>query len=132
MKHIIDTTAITVFAVGIIAIPSINIKQAIAIGCDTYERVTGDFGNCNGGSTEYARQLWRERYVVCLEQQLSQAIVFYNSNSNVQLYYDGWNQGAGEELDLEELSFQNETVPPVSISKSQSSAYRRNLDLCDR
>lgn len=131
MKYIVSISSAALLSLGIISSPLIETEQAIAIGCDTYERVTGDFGNCKGGSTQYARQLWMEKYVVCLQQQLSQEVTLYNQNSNVQVYYDDWNQGSGEKLDLNQISFENETLPTMSMPQSQLSAYQSNLELCN-
>lgn len=129
MKYVVNISTIALVTMSLVSLTGIKTEQAIAIGCDTYERVTGDFGNCNGGSTQYARQLWLERYVVCLEQQLTREIAIYNTK--VEPYYAEWNPESNEGLEIDQISFQNETVPPLSLSQSQSSAYRRNKDLCN-
>ncbi|MEM7591258.1 MAG: hypothetical protein AAF383_07030 [Cyanobacteria bacterium P01_A01_bin.83] len=129
MKYIASISTATLLAIGIVTVPYIKAEQAIAIGCDTYERVRGTITNCTSGTTEYGRELWLERYVVCLEQQLSTEIAVYYDKRGT--YYAEWDQGTEAGMTIDNVAFQDEIVPPLTVNQNQSKAYRRNKDLCN-
>ncbi|MGB5637239.1 MAG: hypothetical protein WBM44_24755 [Waterburya sp.] len=116
--------------IGIITLPSNVAKRTLAIGCDTYERIRGEIGgSCTGGTTEYSRELWLERYRVCLDQQLSREISLYDNK--VETSYTEWNKDSEPDIKLDKISLEDKNTPPLSISQMQSSTYRANNDLCN-
>ena len=74
MEYLTNIPSIVLLTLSIIALPSNKAKKALAVGCDTYYRITGQIAGCTEASTENARELWLERYSTCLEIQLSQEI----------------------------------------------------------
>ncbi|MEM7758531.1 MAG: hypothetical protein AAF298_10455 [Cyanobacteria bacterium P01_A01_bin.40] len=129
MKCVANISSILLLTIGIITFPLNVVEPAIAIGCDTYERIRAELGSCTGGTTEYSRELWLERYVVCLEQQLAREVTIYDRKIGAS--YAEWNQDSATGIDLDRVSLQEEAVPPLTVSQSQSAAYRRNKDLCN-
>ena len=103
-------------------------KKVLAIGCDTYYRVTGQIAGCTDISTEKAQEAWLEKYSVCIEQQLLEAITVYQGK--LKTYYAQWESEDSESnLDFDRLS----TPDTESLSRSISSTtYRGDADFCDR
>ena len=115
---------------SLITLSSSKVKTVLAIGCDTYYRVTGQIAGCNDVSTEDAREAWLEKYKVCLQQQLSREISIYDSK--LQTYYAENDQDAESNIQFNDISPQEQNIPSLSFSQSQSSSYRGNADFCDQ
>ncbi|MGF1590696.1 MAG: hypothetical protein ACFCU7_15930 [Pleurocapsa sp.] len=113
-----------------ITLPSGEAKKALAIGCDTYYRVTGQIAGCSDISTEFTREVWLERYGVCLQQQLLQEISIYNDQ--LETDYAEWNKDSEQNVNFHNISLQDKNTPPLSLSKTQSATYQRNADFCNR
>ena len=126
MKHLTDLRVI-LLAISAIALPS-NQTTAVAIGCDTYYRVTGQIGGCSDASTEDARELWLQKYSFCLEQQLFREISIYKSK--VEIYYAELDK-AGSNLRFEDITLKDEDIPSLSLLQSQYTTYRGNADFCN-
>lgn len=103
--------------------------EAFGIGCDTYERIRGEIGSCTGGTTEYGRELWLERYRVCLQQQLSREIAIHNRQT--QASYIEWDKNNQPDMKLENIRLLDENQQPINVSKIQSRSYQANTDLCN-
>lgn len=129
MKYFTNISSVILVTVGIITLSRGEMKKAVAVGCDTYARITGDIGRCTGGSTEYSRERWLERYSVCLRQQLSREIDVYDDK--VAAYYAEWNADSEKNRDLETITFRDKNIQPISISQMESSTYRANAELCN-
>lgn len=129
MKYFINASSILLITVTCITLPSNESKQALAIGCDTYERVRGEIGSCTGGTTEYSRELWLEEYRVCLEQQLSREIAIYDNK--VEAAYAEWDRDSEKDMKLDNISLEDKNIQPLPISEMQSTTYRANSDLCN-
>ncbi|HEY9769080.1 MAG TPA: hypothetical protein V6C71_11395 [Coleofasciculaceae cyanobacterium] len=121
MKYAANLSSIIFVTFGIIAFPLNETKRALAIGCDTYYRVTGQIAGCSDLSTEFAREVWLERYSVCLQQQLSREISIYNNQ--LETYYTKWNKDAEQNITLNNISFQEQNTSPLSLSQTQSATY---------
>lgn len=123
---------LNLLGVGLItlaAISAIDKQKVLAIGCDTYYRVTGQIAGCTDISTEKAQEAWLEKYSVCIEQQLLEAITVYQGK--LKTYYARWESESESDLDLD---FDRFSFPDLdSLSRSISSTtYRGNADFCDR
>ena len=131
MKYLKGISSIMLWTIGIVVLPSNEVvKKALAIGCDTYYRVTGQIGGCTDASTEDARELWLERYSVCLQQQLSREISIHKSK--VDIYYAELDKDPQQNIRFEEIVLQDEEIAPFSVTDTQSTTYRGNADFCDR
>jgi|GEM_PF-3629631 len=101
-------------------------QKALAIGCDTYYRVTGQIAGCTDVSTENAQDAWLEKYSICLQLQLTEAMEIYKGK--LSTYYAEW-----DSEDLERNSFDNSFFSELDTSSpSLSTTYRGNTDFCDR
>lgn len=129
MKYLVHISSIALVTIGTITLPANKSQQALAIGCDTYERIRGEIGSCTGGTTEYSRELWLERYSVCLQQQLSQEIAVYNRETEAA--YVEWDKNNQPDVKLENIRLLDDNPQPLSMSKIQSTSYRANTDLCN-
>ncbi|MEL6928385.1 MAG: hypothetical protein AAFO95_07110 [Cyanobacteria bacterium J06600_6] len=100
--------------------------KVLAIGCDTYYRVTGQIAGCTDISTEKAREAWIQKYSVCLERQLNKEIVLYRGK--LQTYYaEGQPEDGQQDWEFDRPSFSNIDRDDLSIS---STTYRGNADFC--
>jgi len=129
MRHYTKIIGVMLVTIGIITFPSKETQEVSAIGCDTYERIRGEIGSCTGGTTEYSRELWVERYRVCLKEQLSREIALYDSK--VEASYAEWDRNSEQDMNLENISLQDENIQPLAISQMKSSTLRANNDLCN-
>ena len=103
-----------------------NSKKVLAIGCDTYYRVTGQIAGCTDISTEKAQELWLEKYSVCLEQQLIEEISIYRSE--LKIYHAQWNsKNSNPYLEFNDISFSDLDIP-----SSLSTTIDREAEFCDR
>lgn len=103
-----------------------NSQKVLAIGCDTYYRVTGQIAGCTDISTEKAQELWLEKYSVCLEQQLIKEISIYTSQ--LKIYHVQWNlKNSNPYLEFNDISFSDLDIPP-----SLSTTIDREAEFCDR
>ena len=121
---------LNLLGVGLItlaAISAIDKQKVLAIGCDTYYRVTGQIAGCTDISTEKAQEAWLEKYSVCIEQQLLEAITVYQGK--LKTYYARWESESDLDLDFDRFSFPDLDSLSRSIS---STTYRGNADFCDR
>ena len=132
MKYLASISSI-VMVIGIVALPLGKVKNAFAVGCDTYQRISGDIGICKGGTTEYSRQRYIERYSICLQQQLSREIAFYDNN--IENYYAEWNKDSPPDRDLETITFKDKNIEPISGNDMQIDemqlSNQANADLCN-
>ena len=129
MKYLISVTSTVLVAIGIITLPSQEAKKALAVGCDTYERIRGEIGPCTDGTTEYSRELWLERYRVCLDEQLAREISLYDNK--VEASYSEWDRSSETVLNLDNISVSDSNPQDLSIPQMRSTTYRSNNDLCN-
>jgi|GEM_PF-5443711 len=112
MRHYTKILGVMLVTIGIITFPSKETQ-----------------GSCTGGTTEYSRELWVERYRVCLKEQLSREIALYDSK--VEASYAEWDRNSEQDMNLENISLQDENIQPLAISQMKSSTLRANNDLCN-
>lgn len=130
MKYLlIHISSVALVTIGTIALPTNISHQALAIGCDTYERIRGEIGSCTGGTTNYNRELWLERYSVCLKQQLSTEIATYNNQTEAS--YVEWDKNNKPDMNLENIALLDQNTEPLAISQMQSTTNPANDDLCN-
>ena len=122
--------SIICMTIGIDVLLANEFRQTLAIGCDTYYRVTGQISGCSDVSTEDARELWIERYSNCLEIVVSQEIFIYKNKMTT--YYAKQNENPQQNLVLDSSSFlENKNTLPLTISLRKSSNYQGNATFCD-
>ena len=129
MKYLANISKIVLTTISIIILPTNEAKNALAIGCDTYYRVTGQIAGCSDVSTENARELWLERYSFCLQQQLSREISIYKSKA--EIYYAKLDKNSSSNIRFEDITLQDEDIAPLSLSQNQGTTYRGNADFCN-
>ncbi|MDJ0573284.1 MAG: hypothetical protein QNJ53_30205 [Pleurocapsa sp. MO_192.B19] len=116
-------------AASAIAFSAIKEAKVLAVGCDTYYRVTGQISGCSSWSTEDARNIWLEKYSACLEQQLSIAIADYNQK--LPDYYAQWQEdGSTPNIKLDDISLQDLDKPSLSLSEAATTTYSGSADFC--
>jgi hypothetical protein len=129
MEYLTNIPSILLLTFSIIALPSSTAKKTLAIGCDTYYRITGQIAGCTEASTENARELWIQRYSVCLQQQLSREISVYKGK--LEIYYAQWEEkDSNQNIKLDDISLQNSNTSSFSLSETKSTTYRGNADFC--
>ena len=126
MKYYCNLLSFGLVTVGTVMLLTTSTK-VLAIGCDTYYRVTGQIAGCTDVSTEKAQELWLEKYSVCLEQQLIREISVYRSQ--LRTYYAQWNsEDSNRYLEFNDISFSDlDTSPSLSTT-----TYKGNAEFCDR
>ena len=124
-----DLLSLILIAINTVSFSLVKEKRVLAIGCDTYYRVTGQIGGCSDVSTEDARDLWIQRYSVCLQQQLSREISIYQGK--VDIYYAELDKNPQQNIRFEDIVLQDEDIAPISVSQTQSTTYRGNADFCE-
>lgn len=125
MKYCLNLLGIGLITVTTILIA--NETKVLAIGCDTYYRVTGEIAGCTDVSTEKARETWLEKYSICIEQQLAEEITIYKGK--LQTYYAEWeSEDSDLDLDFDRISLSDTDTSSRSI---YSTTYRGNAD-CNR
>ena len=130
MKHSTFINSVIFITFSIIALPLSGAKKALAIGCDTYYRVTGQIAGCSDTSTEKAEEQWRERYSICLEIQLSQEISIYRNK--MATYYAQQNRNFEQNVALNNLSSpEDKNTSSLSVSLRQSASYSGDADFCN-
>ena len=129
MKYLTNIFSIMTVAIVTITLPSNKTKRALAIGCDTYYRVTGQIGGCSDVSTENARELWLKRYSACLKIQLAEEISIYKSKA--EIYYAELDKNTEQNIRFEDIVLKDEDIPSLSLSQSQWATYSGNADFCE-
>ena len=126
MRYCCNLLSFGLVTVGTVMLLTTSTK-VLAIGCDTYYRVTGQIAGCTDVSTEKAQELWLEKYSVCLEQQLIREISVYRSQ--LRTYYAQWNsEDSNRYLEFNDISFSDlDTSPSLSTT-----TYKGNAEFCDR
>ena len=127
MEYLTNISSIVLLSFSMIALPSSTAKKTLAIGCDTYYRITGQIAGCTEASTENARELWLERYSTCLEIQLSREISIYKNR--ITTYYAEDRENSQPNL-ASDMSLEDNPTS-FSISSRQGATYRGDADLCD-
>ena len=128
MKIRASISRILLITIGIVALPSDEAEKVLAIGCDTYYRVTGQIAGCSDLSTENANE-WLEKYSFCLQQQLSREISIYKSKA--EIYYAELDKNSSSNIRFEDITLQDEDIAPLSLSQNQAATYRGNADFCN-
>lgn len=131
MKYSSHVISLILLSIGILAFPGIKTEKAEAIGCDTYYRVSGNISGCSDISTDYARNLWIEKYSACLEQQLLTAIIDYNRK--LPNYYAQWqkNKGLEPDMEFEDISSKYLDSSFLNLSERRSRIYKGLSDFCE-
>ncbi|MEL6494131.1 MAG: hypothetical protein AAFQ41_03280 [Cyanobacteria bacterium J06623_7] len=97
------------------------------IGCETYYRVTGQIAGCTDISTEKARELWLEKYRICIELGLTSSISAYQSQLKPNLArWDAAN--SDNDLELDDISLSD--LDTSSLALSGTTTYTENRDFC--
>ena len=130
MEYLTNIPSIVLLTLSIIALPSNKAKKALAVGCDTYYRITGQIAGCTEASTENARELWLERYSTCLEIQLSQEISIYKNK--ITTYYAEGRENSEPNLAFDTLTLEDNHTSSFPILLKRSVGYRGNADFCNR
>ena len=131
MKYSSRVISLILISIGMFAFPEIKTEKALAIGCDTYYRVSGNISGCSDISTDYARNLWIEKYSACLEQQLLTAII--DHNSKLPNYFAQWQKNKGLEPDMkfEDISSKYLDSSFLNLSERRSRIYKGLSDFCE-
>ena len=126
MRYCFNLLSFSLITVGTVVLLTTN-KKVLAIGCDTYYRVTGQIAGCTDVSTEKAQELWLEKYSICLEQQLAKEISLYKSQ--LRTYHAQWDlEDSNSYLEFGNVSFSDlDTSPSLSTT-----TYRGNAEFCNR
>ncbi|MEM6611029.1 MAG: hypothetical protein AAF652_02030 [Cyanobacteria bacterium P01_C01_bin.72] len=128
MKNYFSLFSPTLVAINTAVFTLADIPQVSAIGCDTYYRVTGEIAGCTDISTEKAREVWLEKYNICLEQQLTEEISLYESQSRT--YFSNWQyEGSEQDFTSGDTSWQDLEISSPSLS---TETYQGNDDFCER
>ena len=128
MRYCFNLLSISLIAVGMAISLATDKTKVLAIGCDTYYRVTGQIAGCTDVSTEKAQEAWVQKYSICLEQQLAKEISIYQGK--LRTYYAEWeSEGSERDLEYDRVSLPDIDTSSLSIS---STTYRGNADFCDR
>ena len=128
MKIRASISRILLITIGIVALPSDEAEKVLAIGCDTYYRVTGQIAGCSDLSTENANE-WLEKYSFCLQQQLSREISIYKSKA--EIYYAELDKNSSSNIRFEDITLQDEAIAPLSLSQNRATTYLGNADFCN-
>lgn len=126
MKYSSKRLGIILLAVGVVNLV-LDGEKTVAIGCDTYYRITGAIAGCSDISTEDARELWLEKYNICLQRQLSTEISIYKSKAKI--YYAELDRNPEQNINFENIVLSDEDIATVSLA--QSSATYQEADFCD-
>ena len=127
MKYSSHLISFILIAIGVLAFPVIEAKKVLPLGCETLYRTGGNNTNCSDISTEYARNLWIEKYSICLEQHLSRAIASYNRK--LPNYYAQWRKQEGLAL-TQDVKLEDVWSKHIDLSETKSRKYKGSVDFC--
>jgi hypothetical protein len=129
MKYYGNFLSFNLILVSTVTLSLVDEKKVSALGCDTYYRVTGQIAGCTDVSTENIRDLWLEKYSICLERQIDREISIYRGKLRT---YSVDRQDGFEQNQLNNTSLQNANVPSLSLSNNYLTRYRGSADFCAR
>lgn len=130
MKLPIDISGFIFITISLVVLPGNITQKALAVGCETYYRVTGEIAGCSDISTERPRQQWLERYSICLEIQLAQEISEHKDKMTA--YYARQNRNSQQDTDVDSwLSVDDRNPWSLSTSVEKSARDGGDTDFCN-